>query len=188
MFTVDRPDLGATKAFHFCGSPSQTRLSSTKHAITGVKPASYEEHKTADCSSQRRSSRSQVERDTNVTVTTHYSCFQRCNARKVRCCFLLVFAVVVALGPRLHPPPPLFFSFSPILFFFSLLRIMTSSRSLECRRSKTWRITSRTCIPSPNVHAYRPLHVGTSPQVNEACRSACPDGITPSKISTNADV
>ena len=77
----------------------------------------------------------------------------------------------------------------------AFLRIMTSSRSLGCCRSKTWRITSRigacqACLHLMFTFTYvcaceiRPREVN---EVNEACRCACPDGIAPSKVSTSDD-
>ena len=70
---------------------------------------------------------------------------------------------------------------------------MTSSRSLGCCRSKTWRITSRigacqTCLhlmfTFTDVCACE-IH---RREVNEVCRCACPDGIAPSKVGTSDDV
>jgi len=76
------------------------------------------------------------------------------------------------------------------LAFF--LRKMTSSRSLGCCRSKTWRITSRIGACQACLHR---MFMFTDVcaceihrrEVNEACRCACPDGIAPSKVSTSDD-
>ena len=75
----------------------------------------------------------------------------------------------------------------------AFLRIMTSSRSLGCCRSKTWRITSRIGACQACLHL---MFMFTDVcaceirrrEVNEACRCACPDGIAPSKVSTSDDV
>ena len=75
----------------------------------------------------------------------------------------------------------------------AFLRIMTSSRSLGCCRSKTWRITSRF-----QIRCQACLHLMfmftdvcaceiRRREVNEACRCTCPDGIAPSKVSTSDD-
>ena len=74
----------------------------------------------------------------------------------------------------------------------AFLRIMTSSRSLGCCRSKTWanHIQNRGLLgmPSPNVYVYRCLRVrNTSHGSGRRCRCACPDGIAPSKVSTSDD-
>ena len=72
------------------------------------------------------------------------------------------------------------------------LRIMISSRSLGCCRSKTWQITSRIGACQACLHL---LCMFTDVcaceirrrEVNEACRCACPDGFAPSKVGTNDD-
>ena len=74
----------------------------------------------------------------------------------------------------------------------AFLRIMTSSRSLGCCRSKTWRITSRIGACQACLHL---MFMFTDVcaceirrrEVTEACRCACPDGIAPSKVSTSDD-
>ena len=74
----------------------------------------------------------------------------------------------------------------------AFLRIMTSSRSLGCCRSKTWRITSRIGACQVCLHL---MFTFTDVcaceirrrEVNEACRCARPDGIAPSKVSTSDD-
>ena len=73
------------------------------------------------------------------------------------------------------------------------LRIMTSSRSLGCYRSKTWQITSRIGACQACLHL---MFMFTDVcmckihrrEVNEVCWCACPDGIAPSKVSTIDDV
>ena len=69
---------------------------------------------------------------------------------------------------------------------------MTSSRSLGCCRSKTWRITSRigacqACLQLMFMFTDVCACEISRGEVNEACRCACPDGIAPSKISTSDD-
>ena len=76
------------------------------------------------------------------------------------------------------------------VYRLAFLRIMTSSRSLECCRSKTWRITSRIRACQACLHLmFMFTDVCVSEircrEVNEACRCACPDGIAPSKVSTS---
>ena len=74
----------------------------------------------------------------------------------------------------------------------AFLRIMTSSRSLGCCRSKTRRITSRIGACQACLHQ---MFMFTDVcaceirrrEVNEACRCACLDGIAPSKVSTSDD-
>ena len=74
----------------------------------------------------------------------------------------------------------------------AFLRIMTSSRSLGCCRSKTWRITSRIGAFQACLHL---MFMFTDVcvceilrrEVTEACLCACPDGIALSKVSTSAD-
>ena len=74
----------------------------------------------------------------------------------------------------------------------TFLRIMTSSRSLGCCRSKTRRITSRIGACQACLHL---MFMFTDvcaceirrSEVNEECRCACPDGIAPSKVSTSDD-
>ena len=70
----------------------------------------------------------------------------------------------------------------------AFLRIMTSSRSLGCCRSKTWQITSRIGACQACLHL---MFMFTDVcaceirrEVTEACRCPCPDGIAPSKVST----
>ena len=60
----------------------------------------------------------------------------------------------------------------------AFLRIMTSSRSLGCCRSKTWRITSRigacqACLHLSNVYVYRCLRVRNTSQGSERSVSVC---------------
>ena len=70
----------------------------------------------------------------------------------------------------------------------AFLRIMTSSRSLGCCRSKTWRITSRIGACQACLHL---MFTFTDVcaceirrrEVNEACRCACPDGIARLKLA-----
>ena len=74
----------------------------------------------------------------------------------------------------------------------AFLRIMTSSRSLGCCRSKTWRITSRigacqACLYLMCMFTDACACEIRRREVNEACRCACPDGIAPSKVSTSDD-
>ena len=74
----------------------------------------------------------------------------------------------------------------------AFLRIMTSSRSRGCCRSKTWRITSRIGACQACLHLmFMFTDVCTCEihhrEVTEACRCACPDGIAPSKVSTSND-
>ena len=74
----------------------------------------------------------------------------------------------------------------------TFLRITTSSRSLGCCRSKTWRITSRIGACQACLHL---MFTFTDVcaceirrrEVTEACRCACPDGIALSKVSTSDD-
>ena len=71
-------------------------------------------------------------------------------------------------------------------------QLMTSSRSLGCCRSKTWRITSRigacqTCLHLMFMFTDVCACEIRRREVNEACRCACPDGIAPSKVSTSDD-
>ena len=74
----------------------------------------------------------------------------------------------------------------------AFLRIMTSSRSLGCCRSKTWQITSRIGACQACLHL---MFMFTDVcaceirrrEVTEACRCACPDGIASSKVSTRDD-
>ena len=73
-----------------------------------------------------------------------------------------------------------------LLFKFIRTAQATSSRSLGCCRSKTWRITSRIGACQACLHL---MFTFTDVcaceirrrEVNEACRCACPDGIAPSK-------
>ena len=72
----------------------------------------------------------------------------------------------------------------------AFLRIMTSSRSLGSCRSKTWRLTSRIWACQACLHLMCMFTDVCACEirrrkVNEACRCACPDGITPSKVSTS---
>ena len=73
----------------------------------------------------------------------------------------------------------------------AFLRIMTSSISLECFRSKTWRITPRIGACQACLHLMC-MFTGVCAceihrrELNEACRCACPDGIAPSKVSTSS--
>ena len=74
----------------------------------------------------------------------------------------------------------------------AFLRIMTSSRSLGCCRSKIWRITSRiracqTCLHLMFTFTDVCACEIRCREVTEACRCACPDGIAPSKVSTSDD-
>ena len=74
----------------------------------------------------------------------------------------------------------------------AFLRIMTSSRSLGCCRSKTWQITSRIGACQACLHL---MFLFTDVcaceirrrEVTEACWCACADGIAPSKVSTSDD-
>ena len=74
----------------------------------------------------------------------------------------------------------------------AFLWIMTSSRSLGCYGSETWRITSRIGASQACLHLMCMFtDVCTCEtrhrEVNKACWCACPDGIAPSKISTSDD-
>ena len=74
----------------------------------------------------------------------------------------------------------------------SVFMITTSSRSLGCCRSKTWRITCRIGACQACLHL---MFTFTDVcaceirrrEVNEACRCACPDGIALSNVSTSDD-
>ena len=72
----------------------------------------------------------------------------------------------------------------------AFLRIMTSSRSLGCCRSKTWQITSRIGACQACLHLMFTDVCACEirrREVTEACRCACPDGIAPSNVSTSDD-
>ena len=74
----------------------------------------------------------------------------------------------------------------------AFLRIMTSSRSPGCCRSKTWRITCRigacqACLHLMFMFTDVCAYEIRRREVDEACRCACPDGIAPSKFSTSDD-
>ena len=74
----------------------------------------------------------------------------------------------------------------------AFLRIITSSRSLGCYRSKTWQITSRigacqACLQLMCTFTDVCACEIRRREVNETCRCACPDGIAPSKVSTSDD-
>ena len=107
-------------------------------------------------------------------------------------------------GPNLGPKQPIFrlaiTRFSKCQEEYSIedvdrlafLRIMTSSRSLGCYRSKTWRITSRIGACQACLHLMcRFTDVCACEirrrEVNEACRCTRPDGIALSKVSTSDD-
>ena len=69
------------------------------------------------------------------------------------------------------------------------LRIMISSRSLGCCRSKTWQITSRIgACQAFTYYACLPMFARAKYVVQWTKRwCACPDGFAPSKVGTNDD-